>query len=103
MSHQVRVTGTFFVSRKPADKRLILRGEEVRGRAENLRRTATEHDVLGLDPLLLGDRLDEVASRIRVPPGCAATVSERALDGVQDLFSGSDGVFVAGEDDESWF
>ena len=51
----VGVAGALLVGRDRADERLVLRREDVRARAEDLRRAAAEDDVLGLDAVLLGD------------------------------------------------
>ena len=101
MAHHLRVAGAFFVGRNRADERLVLRGEEVRRRAEDLRRAAAEDDVLGLDAVLLRDRVDELAAARRIAAGCAAAVAKRGAHRLQHRLAGPERVLVAGQADHA--
>src|SRR4029079_2236714 len=81
--HHFGVAGALLVGRDGADERLVLRGEQVRRGAEDLRRAAAQHDVLRLHALLLGDRLDEIARAARVAARRRAGGAERRLDRVE--------------------
>jgi hypothetical protein len=101
-AYHLGVAGALLVGGNRADERLVLRGEEVGRRAENLRRPAAEHDVLRLDVELLGDQLDQQpAAAVVVPAGRPAFRAERGAHGVEHRLPGTDGVLVAGQADDA--
>ena len=60
VAEQFGVAGAFLVGRNGADERLGLRGEHLRGGAEDLGRSLADQHVVGLDLEVGGDRLGEL-------------------------------------------
>jgi hypothetical protein len=84
-----------------ADERLVLRREQVRARAQDLGRAAAEDDVLGIDPLFLGDRFDQPALAAVVAPRPGARRTERVPDRFEDRLARPARVFIARQADDS--
>jgi hypothetical protein len=99
MTEQFGVAGALLVGRNRADERLGLRGEHLRGGAENLGRSFADQHVVRLDLEVGGDRLGELAGLVRIAawPGAAF---EQRTQCIQHRFPRSDRVLVAGDADD---
>ena len=95
VAHHRRVARAFLVGWDRAEERTVLGGEEMRGRPQDLRRSAAEHDVLRLDVELLGDGIDQVAAGAGIPSGLPALGSERRLDRVEHGLAWAERVLIA--------
>ena len=102
VAHHLRVARAFLVGRDRADERPVLGGEEMRGRPQDLRRSAAEHDVLRLDAVLLRDGVDQrrrAAPEYR--PGAAPVGPNAALTASSTVLPGPSGFSLLDRTDRS--
>ena len=95
--HHLGVARALFIRGDRADERLVLRCEQVSRGPQDLRRSAAEHDVFGLDPVLLRDGLDELAATRRIAARRTAALTERGAHGLHHGLPRAQRILVAAQ------